>query len=326
MSTKRYRLVFCGSATISQKIGACLAQMPWCHLVGVITQPDKAKLRNGQYRFNPVKQWALTEKIVLYQPERIATMLDQFEQMSIDALITCAYGQIIPRAFLQIVRNQAYNFHASWLPFYRGGAPVQRCLWDGAVMSGMSLMLMEPTLDTGPVFVQLPYLLKRTDTTTTVLEALATLGCTIVRSYLPFVLEQKIVAVSQNHDQATYAPNVSNQETWINWDNSWSQIDCQIRALADEPGALTSCANVIYKIYQARWLRPLTATEQSLPNGTILGIEQKCWAVKTSDAVGGLIVMQKAGKKKGLAISYHLTVRATVSFSNEISYNNFLWK
>lgn len=307
MKRAKYKIVFCGSALISQKIASALHEIDFCEIVGVVTQPDKAKNRQRKYKFNAVKTWAMQENLLLFQPTHLKTIYADLKALQVDALVTCAYGQIIPASFLNLVNKRAYNFHASWLPFYRGGAPVQRCLWDQQRMSGMSLMLMEPTLDTGSVFVQLPYVIKENETTTSLLEELGDLGVHLVQNYLELVLANQITAVEQNHHQATYAPNITNSETWIDWEQPCLFICQQIQALADEPGALTTCDHIIYKMYSAIVLRQLASSELKYQNGMILGVEQKYLAVKTKDGVLGISVMQKAGKKRGLAASYHFT-------------------
>lgn len=126
-------------------------------LVAVVTQPDKPKGRGKNLAPPPVKDWAINNNIPVYQPVKVRgdqSFIDEIKALSPDLVITAAYGQILPKAFLDIPSLGCINVHASLLPEYRGASPIQQVLIDGRDRTGITIMYMDIGMDTGDIILQ----------------------------------------------------------------------------------------------------------------------------------------------------------------------------
>ena len=120
-----YRIIFMGTPEIARDVLQTLLSLPEIEVVGVCCQPDKVNGRNNKISYSPVKQLCLDHQLTLFQPDKIGTIYDDLAILTPDMIITCAYGQFIPTKILELPSYQCVNIHASLLPKYRGGAPIQ---------------------------------------------------------------------------------------------------------------------------------------------------------------------------------------------------------
>ncbi len=230
----------------------------------VITQPDRPVGRKKKLTPSPVKELALKYGIPVFQPERIKKDYSVLEQAKPDLVVTCAYGQIVPQAVLDIPTYGCVNLHGSLLPEYRGAAPIQRAIWDGKKESGMSLMQMEKGMDTGGVMDVEKITIDPSDNTTTLFEKMGKAAGRLIVRNLDALLEGEGHFEQQDPEKATYASMISADEEKINFDLDDEQIVNQIRALSLEPGAYGLIGGKKLKILDAEYIPGSTAGKGKL--------------------------------------------------------------
>ena len=211
----------------------------------VVTQPDRPKGRGRKPSASPVKMVAEEAGFPLWQPTSLRTHESQayLRSLSPDLLLVAAYGLLLPPEVLSIPRMEALNVHASLLPKYRGAAPIQRALADGALVTGISIMAMRPGLDSGPLALQRGIPIGLQDTAGTLHDTLAELGGLCLVDALDKIQNQDLIFVPQDESQATYAPKLKKDEGRINWQQSARTVHNHIRSVHPWPGAFTHLLN-----------------------------------------------------------------------------------
>ena len=209
-------------------------------LVGVLTQPDRPSGRGRRLTPSPVKVVTGTSA-PLAQPAALKSADDraQLAGWRPDVLVVVAYGLILPKAVLEIPRLGCVNLHASLLPRWRGAAPVERALLAGDEVTGVTVMLMEEGLDTGPVLLQRQVTIAGQDTGLSLRERLATLGAPLLLEALQGLAEGTLHARPQPAEGVTYARKLEKREAAIDWRQSAVAIERQVRALQPWPIAET---------------------------------------------------------------------------------------
>ena len=235
------RTVFMGTAEIACTPLRTLHELEGIHLTDVVTQPDKPGGRKLKLQPSPVKIAAQELGLAIHQPEslRNASALEFLTDLQPDLFIVMAYGQILPESVLGLPIKGALNLHASLLPRHRGAAPIQRAILEGDQETGITLMQMEPSLDTGAMIAVLRTPIGPDDNSQTIHDRLAALSGSILEQSLSTYLSGQITPVPQDHELATYAKKVTKSEGRIDWRQPAIIIDRQIRAFAPWPGAFT---------------------------------------------------------------------------------------
>jgi len=223
-------------------------------IVGVITQPDRAKGRSGQLCPSPVKQEAVGLKLCLLQPEscRDPLLIDDVDEIAPDLILVVAFGQILCPELLATARVAALNVHYSLLPQFRGAAPVQHALLAGLAETGVTLQHMSSRLDAGDVVAQAALTIDEDDDANSLTERLTVVGCQLVKEYLPQVMQGTAPRVPQDESQATEAPRLTKDDGLIDWTQGASQIVNRVRAVTPWPGAATELRGQRLLIRQAR--------------------------------------------------------------------------
>lgn len=269
-------------------------------ILAVITQPDKPKGRGKKVLPPPVKEFALDKNILVLQPEKLREnreVIDIIRKLSPDALIVAAYGKIIPEEILNIPPFGGINIHASVLPKYRGAAPIERAIMNCEKETGVSIMKMEKELDAGPVYAIEKIEILPEDDKGSLSFKLANLGADLLLRVLPLIKEGAIEPIPQDNSQATYAPKLSKEEEIIDWQNSGLRIWCQIRALAPEPGAITTFRGKNLKVFKARFEGEVF--ERDIINGTIIKLDkEKGIGVKVKDGILWVLELQPESKRR----------------------------
>lgn len=249
------RVIFCGTPAFGLPTLQWLLKDPDFSVEAVITQPDRPRGRGQQAAQSPIKQAALEAGIAVHQPGKIRSddaAAKLIAQMNPDAVVIIAYGQIIPRALLEIPRLGWINLHGSLLPKYRGAAPVQRAILHGEKQTGLTTMRIDAGLDTGPVLEQLPMNIKPDETATELLARMSDSGAPMMIDTLRKLASGSITPKPQNNSLATLAPPIKKDEGRIDWAQPAPAIYNQIRAFDPWPGAYTSFAGLMCHI----WGRP----------------------------------------------------------------------
>jgi methionyl-tRNA formyltransferase len=223
-------------------------------VVGVLTQPDRPKGRGRQLASSPVKAAALARGITVSQP---LTLKDEVGRAELaawrpDVLIVVAYGLILPPAALTIPRLGCLNIHASLLPRWRGAAPIQRAILAGDARSGVTIMLMDAGLDTGPMLLKKEVLIGADETGGSLHDRLATLGGAALLEALEGHAAGTLRPTAQPAEGVTYAAKIDKAEALIDWTRDALEIERQVRAFNPWPVAETRLEGEQLRVFEAR--------------------------------------------------------------------------
>ncbi|MBO4915055.1 MAG: methionyl-tRNA formyltransferase [Oscillospiraceae bacterium] len=221
-------------------------------IVGVFTQPDKPGNRK-KITPPPVKDYALTVGLKVYQPEKMRgeEQVDLLRSLSPELTVVAAYGQILPEDILSIPTHGSINVHASLLPKYRGAAPINRAILNGEKETGVSIMYMAKKLDAGDVISARKLPILPEDNAITLFEKLALLGAELLSDTIVEIGNGTAGRTPQNEEEATYAAMLSRELSPIDWSNSSQTILDQIRALVPWPVASTTADGKLTKVWSA---------------------------------------------------------------------------
>ena len=221
-------------------------------VIGVVTQPDKIVGRSKTPSFTPVKNCAISHNIKVFQPSKIKEDYKDILNLKPDIIITCAYGQIIPKEILDYPKYGCINVHASLLPKLRGGAPIHHVIIDGYDKTGITIMYMDEKMDTGDIISSKEIQITDDDNVGTLHDKLSQIGCDLLLETLPNIISGKINPIKQNDMEATYAWNIKKCEEIINFDKKTIDVFNQIRGLNPFPGAYSILDNKLIKIYESK--------------------------------------------------------------------------
>ncbi|MFZ2445418.1 MAG: methionyl-tRNA formyltransferase [Syntrophobacteraceae bacterium] len=220
----------------------------------VVTQPDRPSGRGRKLSQPPVKILANELGIPVYQPERIrgAEIIEKIKSFGVDCAVVVAFGQILPQAFLDVFALGALNVHASLLPRHRGAAPIHRAILAGDAFTGISIMLLDAGMDTGPVLSQREISIGGEDIFETVHDRLSRVGAQLLVETLTAWAAGTIEPRVQDDSLATYAPPVKKEELRIDWNLPAKDIINRIRAFDPGPGAYFMFEGKRIKCFRAR--------------------------------------------------------------------------
>lgn len=267
------------------------------NVVAVVTQPDRPQGRKKILTPSPVKEAALSLGIPVLQPERMRRpeAVAELAAYSPDLIVTAAYGQILPKAVLDLPQNGCVNVHGSLLPKYRGGAPIQRSIINGEKVTGVTLMYMAEGLDTGDMISRVEVAIEDEDTSGTLFNKVSLAGRDLLKSEMPRLVSGRVEATPQDDSQATYAPNLSREDERIDWKAGSREIYNQIRGLVPFSGAFTTWNEETFKVWSS--VMPTHAKASNSAVGTVLSVTDQGLEVKTGDGTLLLTTVQPAGKK-----------------------------
>ncbi len=246
---KDIRVVFMGTPDFAVPVLENLIEHT--NVVLVVSQPDRMVGRKHEIKPTPVKEMAIKHNIPVFQPEKIKEDYEQVRSAKPDLLITCAYGQIIPEAVLQLPRIGAFNVHASLLPKYRGGAPIHHCLINGDEKTGVTIMYMEKKMDAGDIVSQVEYQITKEDNVGTLHEILSQMGAKLLIETLPSIIEGTNPRTKQDESKVTFAYNIKREEEHLDLKDTGKNIINKIRGLNPWPMANILVNDEEYKILEA---------------------------------------------------------------------------
>jgi methionyl-tRNA formyltransferase len=261
-------LIFFGTPDLAVPILRALSEASY-PVLAVVTQTDKPAGRGKKLSPSPVKIFAESRGIPVFQPASLkglqrtedgtlrgsgsSTELADFLNgcSPIAAFVVVAYGKIIPPALLDVPTRGIINVHLSLLPRWRGAAPIQRAVLNGDEYSGVSIMRIDQGLDTGPVFAEQRIAISGSDTSGTLADKLVAAGTELLLRTLPGILSGSLLPHPQSEAKVSYAEKISKEEFRIDWQGSAARIMRQIRAAAPHPGAFTGLNEEQIKIFDA---------------------------------------------------------------------------
>lgn len=292
----RVRVIFMGTPDFAVPSLQTLAKCENLEIVGVITQPDRPKGRKKVLTPPPVKVEAEKLNLPVFQPEKLRAeeAVQNVLALKPDLVVTAAYGQILPESILSAPRFGCINVHASLLPKYRGGAPIHRAIINGEKETGITIMYMVKELDAGDIILQRSIPITKKDHAGSLHDKLSLLGAELLKEVVPSLIRGEVKAIQQNHEDSTYAPNLTREDERIDWSRSANELDCQIRGLHPFPGAYTTWRGKTFKIW---WAKPLEIEVEAAP-GVVMKVDEEGIVVATGQGALQLTEVQPAGKKR----------------------------
>lgn len=243
------RVMFMGTPEFSVPILEMLIKK--YDVVAVVTQPDKEVGRKKILTPSPIKELALKNNIPVLTPRKIKEEIKDVLLFNPDIIVTCAYGQIVPSEILNYPTYGCINVHASLLPKYRGGAPIQRVIMNGECKTGITIMYMNEGLDTGDMIEKKEVLIDINDNYTVLHDKLSLAGTTLLDEVLPQILNGEIEREKQDDNDASYAPIIKREDEKIDFSKKSIEVYNHIRGLSDVPGAYALLDGKILKIYSS---------------------------------------------------------------------------
>ena len=266
-------------------------------IAGVVTQPDKPRGRGKASSMTPVKEAALELGLTVYQPSRVReqSFMDTVRALNPDVIVVSAFGQIIPKALLELPRYGCVNIHASLLPKYRGAAPIQWAVMDGEPVSGVTIMQMDEGLDTGDMLAKTEVPLEPDETGGSLFDKLSRAGAELLIRTLPALEQGTLTPEKQPLESPTaYARMIRKEDGRIDWNLEAEAIERRIRGLNPWPSAYTELTGKILKIWRAEVL----PKESGQTPGTVTEAGKGGFCVQTGKGVLRLLEVQLEGKKR----------------------------
>lgn len=236
------RLVFMGTPAAVIPTLAALNAAPGLDVVGVYTAPDKPRGRGRAMEPTPVKAAALGMGLPVFQPHafRPAAARQELAALQLDAIVVAAYGKLLPPEVLAIPPHGCLNLHPSLLPRYRGPSPVATAILDGAATTGVTLMLLDAGMDTGPILAQQEYPLTGRETAAELTEALFELGTQLLLDNVEPWVSGQLAAQPQDDAQATLTRKLERADGLADWRQPAAVLERMIRAFTPWPGLTAS--------------------------------------------------------------------------------------
>lgn len=289
----KLKVVFMGTPNFSVPVLEGLIEH--YDVVGVVTQPDKEVGRKKEIRFTPIKDLALQHNIKVFQPIKIKKDYSNILKLDPDIIITCAYGQIIPKEILDYPKYGCINVHASLLPKLRGGAPIHHSIIDGYSKTGITIMYMDEKMDTGDIISQKDVIIEKNFNVEILHDKLSILGRDLLLQTLPTIISGTAKRIEQDDSEATYAYNITREDELINFNKKTIEIYNQIRGLSPFPGAYAMLDGKVIKIYSSRMSDHLYTEKK---NGEIVRIYDDGIGVSTADYEIIITDIKIEGKKR----------------------------
>ena len=297
------RIVFIGTGEIGVPTLRALQRSE--HELGrVVTQPDKPVGREQKITAPPIKKALIAGgpnagPAQTLQPARIKDReaINQIRALAPDVIVVMAYGQILPRAVLEIPKIACLNLHASLLPRWRGAAPIQAAIAAGDREAGMTVMYMDESLDTGDILLQRKIDISPSETGATLHDRLAQIAPEALLESLRLLAAGNAPRIPQDQALATYAPKLNREAGRLNWNESVEAIERKIRAYNPWPGAFTEFSGRNLKIFAA------SIVDLRGKPGEILRKDREL-VVATSDRALSLTDVQLEGKRRMSAAEF----------------------
>lgn len=264
-------------------------------VVSVYTQPDRKAGRGLKIIESPVKKLALLYQLPIYQPGNLKEIaLQEFlENCNADVMVVAAYGILLPPPVLAKLRLGCINIHPSLLPRWRGAAPIERAIYAGDTITGVTIMQMDQGLDTGPILLQRQYILDPDETAGSLQTKLAHLGAEALIETLDLLATQQIQPRKQDSHQASYAHKITKEEALLDWNRSAIDLEHEVRAFNPKPVAYTSWQGQPLRIWQAKAIDHT----QKLEPRTIVQVSPTGLDIATGVGILRLLTVQLPGGK-----------------------------
>jgi len=291
------RVVFMGTPEFAVPALESLVQGEY-ELVAVYSQPDKPAGRGRIPASAPVKKTALEHGLEVLQPAtfRDTEEVERLVALKPDVIVVAAYGQILPRSVLDIPESGCLNIHPSLLPLYRGATPIPAAILAGDEDTGVSIMLLDAGMDTGPILSQYVVGIGPEDTTASLTTGLAHVGARLLGETLPLWLDRSLTPQPQDESGATYTSPISKEDGLVDWRLPAVDIQRRVRAFYPWPGCYSYWRGRQIRIHEAVSLHK----EGALVPGRVVALESgqpAAVGVETGNGILGLVSIQIEGRR-----------------------------
>ena len=295
MTHNPLRLVFMGTPQFA--VPALAALLDAGHdVVGVYTQPDRRSGRGRRLAAPPVKRFAESRELPVFQPASLREDADAgraIADLAPDAIIVAAYGLFLPEDTLAVPRLGCLNIHPSLLPRHRGPSPVATAILEGDETTGVTIMLLDEGMDTGPILAQRETPIAPDETCDNLTDRLFHIGANLLAATLHRWSAAQIEPTPQNHANATITQRLQRADGHIDWNRPADSIARQIRAFTPWPGTSTVWRGRTLKILQAQ---PLD-NDHNHPPGKIIPLQDSGIAITTAHGILRLASVQLEGRR-----------------------------
>ncbi|WP_122638334.1 methionyl-tRNA formyltransferase [Romboutsia sp. Marseille-P6047] len=295
------KIVFMGTPDIA--VGCLQKIIDEKHdILGVVTQPDKPVGRGKKMGMPPVKELALKYDIPVYQPikARDEEFVKILKDLNPDLIVVVAFGQILPKAILDIPKFGCVNVHVSLLPKYRGAAPINWVIINGEEKTGVTTMYMDEGLDTGDMILTSEFELNDEITAGELHDVMKEEGAKVLKETIDLIAKGEAPRIPQNHEEFTYAPMMNKTLGQIDFSKPAKEIHNLVRGVNPWPSAYTTYKDQTMKVWKTKVLDETSGTNP----GTILKVDKEGIRVSTKDNVLLIKEIQMPGKKRVLVEEY----------------------
>ncbi|MDA0735119.1 MAG: methionyl-tRNA formyltransferase [Chloroflexi bacterium] len=300
------RLVFMGTPGLVIPVLVALTELEDCQVVGVYTSPDRPRGRGRAQEMTPVKAYAVEHDLSVYQPTtlRSAQAQEQLAALRPDVIVVAAYGRLLPSAVLEMPPHGCLNLHPSLLPRYRGPSPVVTAIKEGEAVTGVTLMLLDEGMDTGPIIAQQEYPIATGDTAESLTSTLFALGAALLVEKLDPWVTGQLTAQPQDNAQATVTRKLERTDGEADWQLSAQKLERLRRAYTPWPGLFTHWQGQVLKLLDVVAL-PADASIPGEP-GLVVALENADTpvAIVTGDGWLGLKTVQLEGRRSASAAEF----------------------
>lgn len=247
-------------------------------ICGVFTQPDKPRNRGMKMTFSPVKEYALTHGLEVYQPTKMrdGNALAIVRELQPELIVVAAYGRILPEDILTLPPFGSINVHSSVLPKYRGAAPINWAILDGQKETGVTIMYMTRDLDAGDIVCSKKTDIMPDEDAQELTHRLALLGADALEDAIEKIADGTAVRTPQDHSASTYAPMLSKDLSPMDWTRSAQALHDQVRGLIPWPCASMELGGKKVKVFKTRMGGEINATAGTILTAGKQGLEIAC--------------------------------------------------
>lgn len=257
----------------------------------VVTQPDRPVGRKQTLMPSAVKTLALQKGLPLFQPASLKKMHEPVLAIKPDLIVTAAYGQMLPRALIDEIK--AINVHGSLLPKYRGGAPIQHALFDGLEETGITIMHMAPSMDSGDIIRQARVPILPEDDVASLSHRLSVVGARLLHVVIQDLAQGVDIRHPQDEEDVTYAYTIKAEDELLDFTQPTHVLINRLRGLSPEPGGFAFIHGQRIKLYG---LEKHDIIEHDAKPGTVIDTRQQL-LVKTGDGVIAITRLQISGRR-----------------------------
>ena len=271
------------------------------HLLSVYTQPPKKSGRGLRTKLNPIHEISNDYNLPVKTPQNFKSfdIIEEIKNLKPDFIIVVAYGIILPKTVLDIPNFFCLNGHASDLPRWRGAAPIQRAIEAGDKTTAACAMIMEETLDTGPVIAKKKINILKKDTASSLHDKLSKLTANVLIESMDKIIQNKYKPIKQKITGITYANKITSNDTLINWSQNNEEILRKLRSLSNWPGGWTYHNQNRIGIHEAKKIE-FSVRKENIKPGEFIGYSGNGSPIIQcgSNSFLEITQIQKEGKKK----------------------------